>query len=175
MKYIRNFGNDLHFYIYYWYEMQNSISIKVRYMWEKINENMIFKRTISQQIQSNYFDLRFGGRLLDDEKYSPYFNEGCYHTQSIEYEELELIFSHVILSASDVIMDVGCGRGRLFNYLLSIRFAGKMYGVEIDPEIGEVTKHRLKKYNNISIYIGNALEFVRSDVNLYFLFCPFNG
>ena len=71
-------------------------------------------------------------------------------------------------------MDVGCGRGRLFNFLLSKRFIGEMYGVEIDPEIGIFTRNRLRRYSNINIFVGNALDFVLLEVTVYFLFCPFN-
>ena len=64
--------------------------------------------------------------------------------KSIEYEELKKVFADIKLSPSDVIMDVGCGRGRIFNYLLKNNFKGTMYGVEIDREIALFTKNRLK-------------------------------
>lgn len=143
-------------------------------MWKRINKNMVFRRSLLQQLDCCYCDLRYGFRLLSDEKESPFFKEGCYHTQSIEYEELSLIFKEYELNKNDAIMDVGCGRGRLFNYLLKKKFKGMMYGVEIDSEIGLFTKKRLIHYHNIEIFVGNALDYVFCNITVYFLFCPFD-
>lgn len=132
------------------------------------------KRTPFQALENFYLDLRYGRKLLDDEKYSPFYEQGCFHTQNTEYEEFKKIFNFWPLKDSDVIMDIGCGRGRTFNYLLSRKFKGLLYGVEIDPEIASFTKERLKSYPNITIFTGNALDYVRKDVTIYFLFNPFN-
>ncbi len=113
-------------------------------MRKRVREDNIYPRSILQNIESFLWDMRYGGKLLDDEKVSPYYTNGCYHTQSIEYEELKKVFADIKLSPSDVIMDVGCGRGRIFNYLLKNNFKGTMYGVEIDREIALFTKNRLK-------------------------------
>lgn len=131
-------------------------------------------RTPFQAVENIYLDLRYGRKLLGGEKYSPFYEQGCFHTQSVEYEELKDVFSFWPLKDSDVIMDIGCGRGRIFNYLLSRKFKGFLYGAEIDPEIASFTEQRLKPYSNITIFTGNALDYVREDVTIYFLFNPFN-
>ena len=131
------------------------------------------KRTIRQELENFLWDLRYGGRMLDDEKLSPFYDQGCYHTQSTEYEELKNIFGFWELSDSDVIMDVGCGRGRVLNFLLKKWPKGKLYGVEIDPEIGDFTRKRLRKYSNVTIITGNSIEHIMKEVNIYFLFNPF--
>ncbi len=132
------------------------------------------KRTPLQALENIYLDLRYGRKSLDDEKYSPFYEQGCFHTQSTEYEELKKVFNFFPLKDSDVIMDIGCGRGRVFNYLLSRKFKGQLYGVEIDPEIASFTEKRLKPYSNVTIFTGNALDYVREDVTIYYMFNPFD-
>lgn len=131
-------------------------------------------RTPFQTLENLYLDFRYGGKSLEGEKLSPFYSQGCFHTQNTEYEELKHLFSGLELKDSDVIMDVGCGRGRFFNYLLSQHFKGSLYGVEIDPEIASFTKKRLKRYSNVTIFTGNALDYVRKEITIYFLFNPFN-
>lgn len=131
------------------------------------------ERTFRQELENFFWDLRYGGKLLDDEKLSPFYEQGCYHTQSTEYEELKNIFSFWELRDSDVLMDVGCGRGRVLNFLLRKWPKGRLYGVEIDPEIGDFTRKRLRNYSNVTIITGNATEHVLKEVTVYFLFNPF--
>lgn len=131
-------------------------------------------RTPFQAAENIYLDLRYGRKLLDGEKLSPFYEQGCFHTQSVEYEELKNVFSYWPLKDSDAVMDIGCGRGRIFNYLLSRKFKGHLYGAEIDPEIAAFTEKRLKPYSNVTIFTGNALDYMREDVTIYFLFNPFN-
>lgn len=143
-------------------------------MAKRIKQRRKFKKNIWQIIISSYIDLRYGLRLLDDEKYSPFYDIGCYHTQSIEYEELGNIFCKYSFQSNCTITDIGCGRGRLFNYLLFKKYDGKMIGVEIDPEISAFTRKRLKRFNSVEIITGNALSINLPSTTDYFLFCPFN-
>ena len=119
--------------------------------------------------------MRYGGKLLDAEKESKYFSKGCYHTQSVEYEELKFVFDDYIIGERDIILDVGCGRGRIFNFLLHKGLKNEMIGVEIDDEISNFTKKRLKKYKNIKIVNSDIFEYERKDITIYFLFCPFDA
>lgn len=143
-------------------------------MARRIKQQRKFVKNLFQMLNSAFWDIRFGLRLLDDEKYSEYLNQGCYHTQSIEYEELNNIFCEYILTDESVLMDIGCGRGRVFNYLLSQKYKGKMIGVEIDSQIACFTEKRLKTYHNIEIINSNVLNVKCPEVTDYFLFCPFN-
>lgn len=143
-------------------------------MAKRIEQQRKFNKNFFQKLSSAFWDIRFGFRLLDDEKYSQFLDQGCYHTQSIEYEELNNIFCEYKFSEESVLMDIGCGRGRVFNYLLSQKYKGRMIGVEIDPEIASFTEKRLKRYNNIDILNSNVLNVKYPEVTDYFLFCPFN-
>lgn len=139
-----------------------------------VNPEVKVKRTVCQNICTLWLDWRYGQRLLDDEKVSPYYDRGCFHTQSIEYSELDWIFSHMNYLSNETIMDVGCGRGRLFNFLLHKGFRGNMYGVEIDPEIYQFTYDRLSSYQNVTIVCDNAIFSPDEKIDIYFMFCPFD-
>ena len=143
-------------------------------MANRIKQNHKFRKSFLQFVYSFFLDLRYGGKLLDDEKESQYFSKGCYHTQSIEYEELQLIFNGYFISKDDIILDVGCGRGRIFNYLLHKGLKNKMIGVEIDDEISTFTKNRLQRYKNVEIVNEDIFQYEREDITLFFLFCPFD-
>ena len=119
-------------------------------------------------------DFLIGFKDLSAEKRSPFYDSGINHTQSIEYDELAQIFSHIKLSKNDVFVDIGCGRGRVINYLLLPQFKGEIYGIEIDPEIALFTQERLKKYRAI-ILCGDALQRVPLNATILFLFNPFNS
>lgn len=142
-------------------------------MSRNITQNTLHGRSVVDTLKTVILDLWFGFCLLDGEKESSFSHIGCYPTQSIEYQELSHIFDRVFLSSSDVIMDVGCGKGRLFNYLLQRGFEGKMIGVEIDEEVASFVAKRLKRYDNIEIITGNALDFISDRVDIYFMFNPF--
>lgn len=143
-------------------------------MTRRIKQEHKFKKNFAQFVYSLFLDLRYGGKLLDSEKESQYFSRGCYHTQSVEYEELKHIFNDYEIKKDDILLDVGCGRGRIFNFLLSKGLKNKMIGVEIDKEIADFTKKRLRRYDNIEIVNDDILEYNRKDVTIFFLFCPFD-
>lgn len=73
----------------------------------------------------------------------------------------------------DVLVDVGCGAGRVINYWLSLRLANRMYGVEIDPKLAERTAARLRRHTNVSILTGDAVENLPAQGTVFYLFNPF--
>src|SRR5258708_6907016 len=73
-------------------------------------------------------------------------------TSNSGYEQLELIFfNYYSIRERDVIVDVGCGKGRVFSYLLYRGAKNKMIGYEINDIIGNKTKQNLSRYKNIEI------------------------
>ncbi|MBB6108932.1 hypothetical protein SAMN05421821_103166 [Mucilaginibacter lappiensis] len=95
-------------------------------------------------------------------------------TVSTNYEELEIIFSQKIsLKPSDVIIDVGCGKGRVFNYLLYKGFTNKMIGYEINQMVGNKTKKRLSRFKNVEIRCDNIFDNFPGQGNIFYLYNPF--
>ncbi|WP_426672073.1 hypothetical protein ACPPVU_12660 [Mucilaginibacter sp. McL0603] len=71
-------------------------------------------------------------------------------TVSSGYKQLELIFFDFFkISDNAVIVDVGRGKGRVFNYLLYKCLKNKMIGYEINEAVANKTKRNLARYKNV--------------------------
>ena len=102
-------------------------------------------------------------------------SKGWHGAQSSDYDALSKMFAEISIREDDVIVDVGCGRGRLFNYLLSRGFKNKLIGVDVDQAIAEFTRKRLKKYNQVEILVADVENenSLPSTGTIFYLFNPF--
>lgn len=101
-------------------------------------------------------------------------NNNIFKTVSTNYEELVLIFfKHLTIKPQDVIIDVGCGKGRVFNYLLYKGLRNKMIGYEINTAVGALTKKRLARYPNVEISCENIFDNFPREGNIFYLYHPF--
>ncbi len=136
-------------------------------------------------------DLRYGGFLglnlglhginpLPDGKgppsaefsYSPYHWLACLSNSDVEC--LQRIFDHRI-KASDVLVDVGCGRGRVINWWLDHGCHNQVFGIELDPATAERTRRRLRGHKNVTIITGDAAQNIPPQGTLFYLFNPFDA
>jgi len=74
-----------------------------------------------------------------------------------------------------VLVDVGCGLGRVILWWLSQRYNNKIIGLEIDEKIAQAAGKRLNKYENVQIITGDAVVNIPSDGTLFYLFNPFGA
>lgn len=119
------------------------------------------------------YDLRFGEILRGD--IQTRFSElGAERSSNVSYYALSMIFKGEPIAPEDVLVDVGCGKGRLMNWWLSRGLRNQIVGLEIDPGIAAHTRHRLRKYRNVTIVAGDAIENLPADGSLFFLFNPFH-
>jgi hypothetical protein len=95
-------------------------------------------------------------------------------TQSTHYLQLMRLFREVPIRQSDVLVDVGCGKGRVINYWLHIGCRNRIVGIELNEQVADWTCERLKRFPNVSIITGNALELIPCDATLFFLYHPFS-
>lgn len=129
---------------------------------------------IKRYLYTVIIELRYGGKLLRGGRESPFSGVGAYPTQNCDYLSLSKCFKYIIIKDNDVIVDVGCGKGRVFNYLLNLKCKNKLIGIEIDQEIALFTKERLRNYLNVNIIHGDILENIPPDATIFFMFNPFN-
>lgn len=95
-------------------------------------------------------------------------------TVSTNYEELDVIFSEYLpLQPDDVIADVGCGKGRVFSYLLYKKKQNRMIGYEINEAVGHQTQKRLSRYKNIEIRCENIFDNFPEKIEVFYLYNPF--
>jgi hypothetical protein len=116
------------------------------------------------------FDLRYGG-FLGGSHTSPYAALGIYNTVNTDYTALRLIFEERIKDC-DVLVDIGCGKGRVINWWLSHYRSNRIIGLEIDKEIARRTQIRLRRWKNVSIVAGDAVENLPRDGTIFYLYNP---
>ena len=78
-------------------------------------------------------------------------------SQSTHYAFLKKIFRGAGLTASDVFMDVGCGKGRVLAFLIKEKCPCPLYGIEHNPEVAKIALAWAGQYEQAHILIGDAL------------------
>ena len=130
------------------------------------------------QLRTWWEDRRVGGISVDTRKPSRFAAEGAEATQSSDYRCLDRIFkTHVPLTKEDVLLDVGCGEGRVLTYLYLHKAKCRLMGVELDPDVTATAQKRVENCPDIQIRCANILEAkdLMQQVTVYYLFNPFNG
>lgn len=128
---------------------------------------------LSRILRNAWLDLRYGGRFLAGTQKTRFSETGAYDTVNTNSSQLPAMFDDLV-KGNDVIVDVGSGKGRLFNWLLSRGYTNKMVGVELDPDVAQSCRYRLRKYTNIQIITGSILDNIPDDGTLFYLYNPFN-
>lgn len=126
-------------------------------------------------VRNMALDLRYGGRLLGGAVRNPDSDKGFHDFENTDYDILVRIFEGVELGPRDVVVDVGCGKGRLMNWLMSQGFEGRMVGVEVNPSVAEFARGRLGRYRRVEIITGDATRVLPEDGNVFYLYNPFEG
>lgn len=108
-----------------------------------------------------------------------------YHYNRYEptpYAALEKLFEHYEVKRDDVIVDFGCGKGRL-NIYLNHFFDVTVTGVEMDEGFyreacdnrERYLEHHKKKKGNIFFYHGLAEEYpIKPEEDVFYFFNPFS-
>lgn len=126
-------------------------------------------------VRNLIIDLRYGGRC-DGADPTAFPGLGAYGTSSIDYWQLRRIFcgaNGLEARPGDVLVDVGCGKGRVLNHWLRLGRAERIVGIELDPRWAEPAARRLAAFPKAEVICGDALESIPPDANLFFLFNPF--
>ena len=118
-------------------------------------------------------DLRFGGSLAGNVS-SRQRHLGSHNVANTPYSVLPPMFAGRV-RAGDVLVDVGCGKGRVINWWLSQGLRNRIVGLEMDPEIAAATAKRLRRHSNVTIINADATTSVPGDATLLYLYNPFDG
>ena len=117
-------------------------------------------------------DRRYGGWCGGILR-TPYPELQASSTQVPHYLQLIRLFREVPIKGSDVLVDVGCGKGRVINYWLHMGCKNRIVGIELNERVADRARERLKGYPNVSIVVGDVLEHIPEDATLFFLYNPF--
>lgn len=99
---------------------------------------------------------------------------GAADTENTDYGALPKIFAGRI-GPSDVLVDVGCGRGRVINWWIRQGYSNKVIGIELDEEVASRSRRRLSKYPNVTILSGDAADLLPDDGTVFYLYNPFDA
>jgi trans-aconitate methyltransferase len=88
---------------------------------------------------------------------------------------MPLIFSLVPIRKKDVLVDVGCGKGRVINYWLSKKLENQIYGLELDNKIAEQTAEQFSKRENVTIIEGDAVSNIPLNGTIFYFYNPFSA
>jgi len=119
-------------------------------------------------------DLRFG-RPLGGTVKTRFAHLGAHDVGNATYDDLERLFRGVLVTPEDVLVDVGCGRGRSTNWFLTRWPSNRIVGIELDPDVCSGTAHRLRRHTNVKVICGDAPSLLPPDGTIFYLFNPFDG
>jgi len=134
----------------------------------------MYKRILSIA-KTAYFDLRYSRSVLSRPIPTRFAETGAHDSSNSDYGALFEIFRACNIAINDVLMDVGCGKGRVISFWLSQKLKNTIYGVELDPEIANNTAQRFKHFSNVKIFAGDITQIhIPENITLFYLYSPFN-
>jgi SAM-dependent methyltransferase len=119
-------------------------------------------------------DMRYGGWCGGTYK-GQWDHLGYNSTSSTHYYYLSKLFNdrNARIGPHDVLVDVGCGKGRVINFWLSQGLRNRIVGIEIDERWADFARKRLSKYHNVEVICGDAFKVTPADGTVFFIFNPF--
>jgi SAM-dependent methyltransferase len=121
-----------------------------------------------------FIDLRYSGKILRGNHKTAYAKWGAHDVYHTDYTAMSLIFKDVRITSHDVLVDVGCGKGRVINYWLSSGYRNKMVGLELDPDVAVQTAAQFKKWPNVKIMAGDAIHNLPPEGTIFYFYNPFS-
>ena len=129
---------------------------------------------VKERAIASAIDLRFGGRLCRTNLDETIYTAGHHWMEHSPYHILKDIFAKVPVGRDDVLVDVGCGEGRVINFWLSQGFKNRIVGIEAVEAVATRARERYGKYANVLIIHGDAVENVPRFGTIFFLYSPFS-
>lgn len=126
------------------------------------------------EAETVWIDARFGGFCGGRSK-TAFGHRGASDVHNLSYRVVEQALRTVAIAPDDVLVDVGCGRGRVLNWWLHRGTTNRIVGIELDPAVAARVKSRLAAYDNVEILAGDAVDLTPPESTLCFLFNPFGA
>ena len=128
---------------------------------------------IKERACASAIDLAFGGKMCRTDLNEAVYNNGRHTMVHTNYHVLRDIFARVPVSRDDVLVDIGCGEGRVINFWLSRGWKNPIIGIESVEAVAENARKRYRKYPDVSIVTGDAVANLPRNGTLFFLYNPF--
>lgn len=118
-------------------------------------------------------DLKYSGRVLYGNQKTRFKWLGANDVYHTDYSAMPLIFANVVIGPDDVLVDVGCGKGRVINYWLSQGYENKIIGLELDPVVAVQTARQFARWEQVEIVAGDALANLPPEGTVFYFYNPF--
>jgi SAM-dependent methyltransferase len=127
-------------------------------------------------IRTIVLDLRYGG-YCGGIRSSRFAHLGAAGTMSTEYHHLDELFRRagIRVDPADVLVDIGCGKGRVINYWLARGYRNRIIGLELDAGVADRVRRRTKVWANVAVITGDAVENLPEDGTVFYAFNPFDA
>lgn len=130
---------------------------------------------IKRLVENVMIDYSIQRRFLGGTVTSADISKGVYDTANSNYSALRYIFSKVYtIKPNDIIVDVGCGKGRVISYLLFKGIRNKIIGAEYNDDIANETRTHVSRFKNVEIRSGDIFASFPDQANVFYLYNPFN-
>lgn len=116
--------------------------------------------------------------IQEDSPSSSYYH----HYEPTPYAALEQLFAHYVLNSNDVVVDYGCGKGRL-NFYIHHRFQASVIGIEMNERFYHAALTNKESYMGSMPSRSMEIEFhcclaeqyqVVPGANKFYFFNPFS-
>jgi hypothetical protein len=104
---------------------------------------------------------------------SPYSSQGATPTTSTHHKLIPFLLGPV-LRPNDVFVDVGCGRGRVLNWVDDDGRAKEIVGLEINNQFAAEVAKRFKGNPKVTVVAGDALASLPESGTVFYLWNPFD-
>ena len=88
---------------------------------------------------------------------------------------LKKVFSLYAIQTSDVLVDVGCGKGRVIAWWLNLGYKNRIYGFELDGKMASFAKIAFAEHENVTIINGNIFDSFPADADVFYMYNPFGA
>ncbi len=123
-------------------------------------------------IRNALIDQKFGS-LLSGKIPTKYSDKGAVDTVNSDYIAIaRLCFGHI--DPGDILVDIGCGKGRVIKWWIGQEYGNRIIGIELDPVVAGQTRRRFSHVQNVDILDGDAAEIIPRSGTIFYLYNPFN-
>ncbi len=133
----------------------------------------VFFYCLRENIYEVVYDLHYSRRYLKGNCKTIYKHLGANDIYHTKYSVMPHIFNCIRIRKQDVLVDVGCGKGRIINYWLSRRLKNKIIGLELDPKVARCTGEQFARWKNVTIRQGDAIKNLPENGTIFYFYNPF--
>jgi hypothetical protein len=139
-----------------------------------LKKSLLFIKRVIHFMKNQAMDIIYLGRPLGVTIKTKHVDKGAHDSGYSDYGVIKYIFKYFIIMPNDVLVDVGCAKGRVIGWWLKKGYYNKIIGIELDDDIAKETKMRFLKYKNVTIINGDIIDNIPENGSVFYLFNPFN-